>query len=1151
MKKIFTGMLLHRHIPKFDLKMKLTTFLLIVSLFEIQANSYAQGTKLTLNLENASIEQIFDEIESISEFRFLYESAQIDLNRKVTLRIEGKKIADVLALLFDHTNIAYKTRNRQVILTRKAMNRAAPLKVSGSALDEESSVQSQITGVVTDADGAPLPGANILEKGTTNGTQTDFDGKFVLDIADDSAVLVISYIGFATKEVSVNGQSNITIGLIEDAAGLEEVVVVGYGTVRKKDLTGSVASVKGTDLEKTPTNTFVQALQGKASGVDIRAASNAPGGGIRIRVRGTNSINASSQPLYVVDGFPIDNGNTTPEAGGNRASASDPLTSISPAEIASIQVLKDASATAIYGARGANGVVIVTTKRGGIGKAKIDFEYSTSISSVRKKLDLANAEELAILTNEWAINNNQPLIYDGVNKPFPEDLGEGTDWQDQIFRSAITNNYNLTVSGGREGTRYLVSGNYMDQDGIIIESNFKRAGLKFNLDQDLGKRLKFGMNANITRTINDAVDSDGGGYQNDTPLWNALATTPVIPVTDSEGNYVHNHDETVKVLENPVSIAKTRTDITYATRVLSNAFLQYQLFNGLSFKANFGADLINSKRNAYTPTTAETQALPNKGIASVGNVQRTNLLAEYTFNYNRSFGDRHRLDAVIGYTYQNNKLESVFSRTDDFFTDLVEFNNLELGSDPRPSKSGATKTALLSYLGRVNYVFADKYIATASIRRDGSSKFGTGKKWGVFPSGAIAWRLVEEDFIKNLNVFSALKLRGSYGLTGNESIGAYNSLALYAATNQPIIGGVPVVGLAPNRINNPDLKWERTKQTDVGLEMGLFEGRLNLEAGYYVKTTEDLLLSVAIPTQSGYTTSVQNIGKVENRGFEFDLGMNHTFGKLTWNSNFNISFNRNKLLELPEGTDELINGIGRGETAYGQSIAQVGKPLGQFFGYRFDGIWESEEEIVAGGNSVGGVNRVGLPKYRDLNGDGFNRNLDDKEVVGDPNPDFIYGFTNSFAFKNLNLSIYINGSQGNDLANMNTIGLFAQPQKHNVLQKAFDERWQGPGTGNTIEAPLTNAGEWKNFSDRNVEDGSYLRVKTINLSYNLPIDELGLDWCRSAQLFIAADNLITVTNYSGFDPEVDLYASNNVSFGVDNGAYPSSRSFRIGMKLGF
>ena len=1137
---------------KFTLTMKLTGILFLVSVFSIQANSYSQRTRLSSNLEDVKITRVFEKIEKETKFKFLYNHEEIDVDRIVSLKVENERLDTILSDLFANTDISYVVRKRQIIL--KTIDQAAVNTVNPIGPSKNSMVQApqqSVSGTVTDADGAPLPGANVLEKGTANGTQSDFDGNFSISVTDDVAILVVSYIGFATKEIPLNGQDNIKVTLEASASGLEEVVVVGYGTVRKKDLTGSVSSVKGSELEKTPSNTFVQALQGKASGVDIKAASNAPGGGIRIRIRGTNSINASSQPLYVVDGFPIDNGNTTPGAGGNRASPGDPLSSISSSEIASIEVLKDASATAIYGARGANGVVIVTTKRGDVGKAKIDFDYSMNVSNVRKKLDLANARELAILTNEWATNNNQPLIYDGEDKPLPEELGEGTDWQDQIFTTALTHDYNLTVSGGDEDTRYLVAGNYLNQDGIIIESNFKRAGLKFNLDQNFGDRAKFGINTNLTRTINDAVPSDGGGFQNDTPLWNALATTPIIPVYDSDGNYVHNHDETVKILENPVSIAKTRSDLTYTTRILGNAFFKYELFEGFSFKVNLGADLISSKRNAYTPTTAETQALPNNGIASIGNIQRTNLLAEYTVNYNKSFGKDHRVDAVAGFTYQTNDVETSFSQTNDFFTDLVEFNNLGLGSDPRPSESSATKTGLLSYLGRANYVFKNKYIVTGSVRRDGSSKFGEGRKWGLFPSGALAWRLIEEKFISDLNVFSALKVRGSYGLTGNESIGAYNSLSLYGSTGRPIIGGVPVIGLAPNRISNPDLRWERTKQTDLGLEMGFFDGALNLEAGYYIKKTEDLLLSVAIPTQTGYTTSVQNIGKVENRGFEFDLGLNHTFGKLTWNSNFNISFNRNKLLELPEGTDEIVNNIGRGETSYGYTIAREGEPLGQFFGYRFEGIWQSEDEIIEAGNTVGGVNRVGLPKYKDLNGDGFNQNFDDREVVGNPNPDFIYGFTNSFSYKNINLSIFINGSQGNDLANMNTIGLYAQPQKHNVLQKVFDERWTGPGTSNTIEAPLTNAGEWKNFSDRNVEDGSYLRVKTINLSYNFPTDDIGLNWLRNAQLYLAADNLITITNYSGFDPEVDLYANNNLSFGVDNGAYPTSRSIRIGMKLGF
>jgi TonB-linked SusC/RagA family outer membrane protein len=692
----------------------------------------------------------------------------------------------------------------------------------------------------------------------------------------------------------------------------------------------------------------------------------------------------------------------------------------------------------------------------------------------------------------------------------------------------------------------------LDQNGIIIESNFKRAGLKFNLDQNVSRRIKIGVNINANRTVNDAVPSDGTGYQNDSPLWNALVTTPAIPITDQYGNYVNNQDEGIeKILENPVSIAKTRRDITYTTRVLSSAFTDIEILKGLTFRANFGADISNSKRNVYIPNTAKTQALPNLGVASIGSVQSLNWLTEYTLSYKKDFSIDHRLTALVGYTAQATQLESVFSRTDNFSTNKFEFNNLGAGSDPRPSESNAIKAGLLSYIGRLNYTYKDKYIFTGTVRRDGSSKFGTLNKWGIFPSAGLAWRLSEEKYLKNVDFLSNLKLRSSYGLTGNQDIGSYSSLALYN-TVRPIIGGSPVIGFYPNRIPNSNLKWEKTAQFNIGMDAAFWDGKFNFSADYYIKTTKDLLLDVTIPNQSGYGSSVQNIGAVENKGFEFSLGFNHSFGEIAWNSTFNISFNRNKLVSLPEGTDRLLFAIGRGESAVGgQSIAIPGKPLGLFYGYHFLGIWQTKEEIIAAGNIVGGVNQPGLAKYEDLNGDGFRQNDTDRKILGDPNPDFTYGFSNDFTYKNFKLSIFINGSYGNKIANLNRIGLLTQPQKHNVLKIYYDQHWTGPGTGNTIETPLSNAGEWKNFSDRDIEDGSYLRVKTISLSYNLPKKFLNINWIGNAQVYVAGENLITLTNYSGFDPEVDLYSSSNVQMGVDNGAYPASKSVRIGLKLGF
>ena len=540
-------------------------------------------------------------------------------------------------------------------------------------------------------------------------------------------------------------------------------------------------------------------MQGRVSGVDVKTASNAPGGDVRIRIRGTNSINASSEPLYVIDGFPVENIGIAPQGAGNQANSPSPLSSLSSSEIESIEILKDASATAIYGSRGANGVVLITTRNGKLGEAKIDFDYSLNIASVRKKLALCNAEELATLTNEWATNNGLPLIYDGISKPLPADLGKGTDWQDEIFRTALTHNYNLSVSGGTEKTKYMVSGHYLDQDGIIIESNFKRAGLKFNLDQKINDRIKIGANINANRSVNDAVPSDGSGYQNDTPLWNALTTTPVIPVVDSNGNYVNNDPEAVKILENPVSIAKTRKDITYTNRILSSAFADIELTHGFTFHADFGTDILNSKRNIYIPNTAHTQALPNLGVASIGTIQALTWLSEYTLTYQRNFNANQKLTVLAGYTAQGTQEETVYSETDDFFSNTFQFNNLGVGSDPRPSRSNALKSSLISYIGRINYGYKSKYLFTGTVRRDGSSKFGESNKWGTFPSAGIAWRISKERFLDNSSIISDLKLRSSYGLTGNQNIGSYSSLALYNST-RVIIGGQPVIGLLPGRI---------------------------------------------------------------------------------------------------------------------------------------------------------------------------------------------------------------------------------------------------------------------------------------------------------------------------------------------------------------
>ncbi|MHB1177446.1 MAG: SusC/RagA family TonB-linked outer membrane protein, partial [Daejeonella sp.] len=624
--------------------------------------------KVNLSVQNETLRNVIKQINLQTQADFVY-SSKSDLRKiYISVKAQDRKLESVLNEILPH-NLAYEVVGNKIIIKNTTSGQETGNIISGSTesfnkLLTSASKDVVVKGQVTDTKGEALIGVSVKVKGTNNGVSTDINGQYSLTMPDGNGILVFTYVGYVMQEVVVNNRQMVNVALIADEKSLDEVVVVGYGVQRKSDLTGAVGSVKGDELQKTPANTFVQALQGRVSGVDIKAASNAPGGDMRIRIRGTNSINASSEPLYVIDGFPIDNNNNTPQGAGNNALSPSPLSSLSPNDIESIEILKDASATAIYGSRGANGVILITTKNGKAGKAKISFDYSVNASSVRKKLDLANAEELAVLTNEWAINNGLPLIYDGVKKPLPAELGKGTDWQNAIFRTALTNNYNLSVSGGTEKTKYLVSGNYLDQDGIIIESNFKRAGLRFNLDQKVSERIKIGVNMNANRTVNDAIPSDGTGYQTDSPLWNALTTTPVIPIMDANGDYVHNYSEANKILENPVSIAKTRTDLTYTNRILSSAFTEIGVLNGLTFRANFGADVINSKRNVYIPNTAQIQALPNKGIASIGSVQSLTWLTEYTLTYNKEFSGSHRLTALAGYTAQASQRESLFSETD-------------------------------------------------------------------------------------------------------------------------------------------------------------------------------------------------------------------------------------------------------------------------------------------------------------------------------------------------------------------------------------------------------------------------------------------------------------------------------------------------------
>lgn len=992
-----------------------------------------------------------------------------------------------------------------------------------------------VTGTVTSSDNSPLPGVNVLVKGTSTGTVTDVDGKYSLD-APATGTLVFSFIGMKTLEADVNSQSVINMTMDADISQLDEVVVVGYGTQKKSDLTGSVSSVTSKDIKTVPVASLSQALQGRAAGVQVSQTSNAPGGGVSIRIRGGNSIQGGNEPLYVIDGFPVYNENGP---------------TISPNDIESVEILKDASATAIYGSRGANGVVIITTRRGKAGKPSILFESYYGVQEVRKKLDMLNATQLAQLVNEGIANVNA----DNVGKPdFPKPLaftdeqiaamGTGTNWQDEIFRSAPVQNYQLTLSGGDDKTQYSISGNIYDQDGIVINSNYKRTSFRLNLDRKVTDRLKLSNSLTVSRAVNNSVstDTDGGGSAG--VVYSALNFSPTVPVYTGTGAYtIDNRVGGIKI-SNPVAMANETTNTNTISRVLGNISGEYILAKGLTLKVLFGANLINSKTNFYQPRTVYA-AVSAKGSAYINSSQHTEWLNENTLNYQTTFNDRHKLNFLVGYTLQAAHVEEYRASAQNFANDILEYHNLGSGQQTNTSTSNTFDWGLRSYIGRVNYDLDGKYLVTLTARLDGSSKFGEGNKNGFFPSGSVAWRIVNESFMTDLTQVSDLKLRASYGLTGNQEIGNYQSIGSLANQNYNF-GNAFTIGYAPNRIANPNLKWENTAQLDIGLDLGLFNDRVIITTDWYYKKTRDLLYSIPLPVTTGYLTSLQNIGKVENKGIEFSISTVNIDRALRWTTNFNISANRGKILDLGNVSGDIPAGSASGHLQLANSgILRLGEPIGVFYGLVTDGIFQNQEEINASAQKSA---KPGDRRYKDLTPDGV-INSADRTILGYVQPDFIFGFTNNFSYKGFDLSIFFMGSQGNSVYNINRYELESLTGVSNQSTAVLD-RWTPTNPSNEIPR-ATSTGNPYQVTSRQVEDGSYIRLRNIQLGYTFPTAWLERIKLSSAKLYISGQNLLTITDYSGYDPEVSRFGQDNLSQGVDYGSYPTAKMYLVGLNIGF
>ena len=1014
--------------------------------------------------------------------------------------------------------------------------------------------------VTSQADGEPLPGVNVVVKGTSTGTVTDADGTYGLEAPSPNDTLVFSYVGFLTREVPIAGRSAVDVEMGADEVLLDDVVVVGYGQQKRRRITGAVSSVEVEAINDLPVKSIDEALAGKIPGVQVQQMTGAPGGGINIRVRGTGSLSAGTQPLYVIDGFPV---------GTNEdlSVRDNPLSTISPEDIASIDVLKDASATAIYGSRGANGVILITTKQGKAGEPRFEFDSYVGSQQLFRKIDLTNAWEYAELYMEaqnhlWVDmdpENNSPTDPNEV-RPQNRQIApwyrhvydnrlEGTDWQDELYQNAPMQSYALTASGGTERARYYVSGSLFDQQGIIQNSDFTRYSMRVNLDAKLSDRLAIGLNLSPTYTQSTRTLSEGVPWTNGMVL-RTLLQNPTYPARDEEGDPVNE----IELGEgfgtasywNPLFRAFDVTDQNRRLRALGTVFADLKLRDDLVFRTQLGADASTFRAKFYEPGYTK----PNTGLSSAENQTNLSLnwLSENTLTYNTE-SRSHAFDALAGFTAQRNYYEGNALSATNFPNDLVRTLN---AGQVVGGYSNESEWSMLSFLARVNYAFRDKYLLTATIRRDGSSRFGANNKWGTFPSGSVGWFISEEPFLRGVPHLNSLKVRASYGLTGNNSIPNYGHISLLGGRDY-LFGPNQALapGLYPRTFPNPDLTWEVARQADVGLDMGLFGNRIYVVADYYHKITTDLLLNVPVPQVTGYTSALENIGEIRNTGFEFAVSTKNLVGELEWSTDFNIAFNRNKVLALGPGGEPL-----RARTWLGWThLTEVGEPLGNFYGYEKDGVFQDWEEVAAGpiyGQGTSNESVPGTDRFVDQNGDGLITD-EDRTVVGNAMPDYIFGITNHFSFKGFDLRVLIDGVQGNDLIN-HTWQYIANVRggQNAQTRDVYEGRWRSleePGDGWIPRLNMGQRGYTAQWSSYYVEDGSYWRIRNVVFGYRLPRSMLR--YVGSARIYVGVENAFMFTNYSGYNPDISESGTNPLSLGVDHGGYPLQRIYTAGLNIGF
>ncbi len=1126
MKKINASYCLSRRWLKLLLIMKFTWIFILAGILGANAESYSQNVKLDLKVENATLKSVLHQIEEKTDYYFFYKNDEIENLNSVSIDTKQASISEVLDVLLKDKGFNYEVHDRYILLQKRGAEQSVR-----NFLQQ----QKNISGRVADSSGAPLPGVTVYIKGTTQGTITDGDGNYSLPNVSGDGILVFSFVGMKSQEIAVDGRTIINLTMEEETFGIDEVVAIAYGNTTQRKTTGSLQTVKSSELEDIPVAQITQKLQGKFAGVKINQGTGRLGQGISVQIRGAASLSTSSTPLYVIDGFPI---------------VGD-ISSINPAEIETITVLKDAASTSLYGSRAAFGVVLITTKSARFGQTNISVNAYTGFQQVPQKgrPDMMNGTEWAQFKKEYYEDLGQTVPEAYQN---PEQYGEGYNWYDAMLRTGKINDYSISIRTSKEKYSSAIVAGFFSQEGVVLNSDYKRFSLRANTLFNLTDNLKLGVNVAPTYSYGNNPYSDGGFANSGGLLYNAVLTPPVLPYQNEDGTYpasVTTPGITTFPTPNWVKSIKETTNNEIKNRLLSNAYLEYEPIRKLILKASVNVDLGQALSHYFQPSTAGRQfaSAPSQlnAYLSEYNNRYWSWLSENTVSYSKEL-DGHSFDVLGGYTAQKYRFDASSISGSNYSDDRVQTIDAALVKN-NPSMD-IQEWSMISYLARLNYSYKNKYLFTASIRRDGSSRFGSNNKWGNFPAISVGWVVSEESFAKSINWISYLKVRGGYGITGNNNIGNYTQYSTVASGVNVPFNNSTASGIAVTNIGNEELGWENTKEIGFGLDLNILKDRISFTYDYYTKNTSNLLYSLSVPVESGFSSFTGNVGKIKFWGHEFNVNSNNLVRDFKWSTNFNISFSDNVVKELSALSDSLFvqNGVVG-------TVTRVGGRIGQFYGMVQDGVYVDQADFDNSSKLVD--SQVGTVKFRDVNGDGeitVANSGGDKTEIGNPFPKFIFGLTNSFSYKDFDLSIVATGSYGNKIAAAMDQGVTNLDGVFNVLREVKD-RWRSPdnpGTGLYGKTTGSTGHERDDFNTRYINDGGYLAIKNITLGYTVKAKRL--KFIKDLRLYASIQQAFIFSSYKG-NPEAGIDVDGNMPGstlqGIDYSTYPIPRTFTFGVNV--